>query len=55
MLPAKISSEMSEVRRDIKACDQGRLRGGILITLATVSYQVWSAAKRDPVDALRYE
>lgn len=36
MLPAKISSEMSEVRRDIEACDQGRLRGGILITLATV-------------------
>ncbi|MEM7415699.1 MAG: hypothetical protein AAF389_09410 [Gemmatimonadota bacterium] len=25
-----------EIRRDVGACDQGRLRGGVLITLATV-------------------
>ena len=36
MLPAKISHGFMEIRRDLQACDQGRLRGGILIFLATM-------------------
>lgn len=36
MLPARISNGWLEIRRDIDACDQGRLRGGVLITIATV-------------------
>lgn len=37
MLPAKIVHGFSDVRRDFEACDQGRLRGGILIALVTAA------------------
>lgn len=36
MLPEKIARGVSEVRRDLGSSDQGRLRAGVLITLATV-------------------